>query len=66
MNIVLQELWNSYDILCSFIFTQNFKVEVLGVDLSKNMIDIGIQRAKEFKDDKVMYVCKHLILASAR
>lgn len=37
------------------IFPQNFKVEVLGVDLSKNMIDIGKQRAQEFKDDKVMY-----------
>ena len=28
-------------------------MEVLGVDLSTNMIDIGKQRAKEFKDDKV-------------
>ena len=37
-------------------FPQNFKVEVLGVDLSKNMIDIGKQRAQEFKDDKVMYM----------
>lgn len=41
---------------------QNFKVEVLGVDLSKNMIDIGIQRAKEFKDDKVMH-CKKLFFS---
>lgn len=45
----------------SYIFTQNFQVEVLGVDLSKNMIDIGKQRAKEFKDDKVM-CCTNLIL----
>ena len=28
-------------------------MEVLGVDLSTNMIDTGKQRAKEFKDDKV-------------
>ena len=28
-------------------------MEVLGVDLSTNMIDIGKQRAKEFEDDKV-------------
>lgn len=34
---------------------------MLGIDLSKNMIDIGKQRAQEFKDDKVMY-CKNLIL----
>ena len=27
---------------------------MLGVDLSKNMIDIGKQRAKEFQDDKVI------------
>lgn len=42
---------------CNFKFcffsSQHFKVEVLGVDLSKNMIDIGKQRAKEFQDDKV-------------
>ena len=48
-------------VLHSYISTQNFQVEVLGVDLSKNMIDIGKQRAKEFKDDKVM-CCKNLIL----
>ncbi|XP_027058769.1 phosphoethanolamine N-methyltransferase-like isoform X2 [Pocillopora damicornis] len=35
-----------------FYMVKNFKVEVLGVDLSTNMIDIGKQRAKEFKDDK--------------
>ena len=29
-------------------------MEVLGVDLSKNMIAIGKQRAQEFKDDKVI------------
>lgn len=29
-------------------------MEVLGVDLSTNMIDIGKQRAKEFEDDKVL------------
>ena len=29
-------------------------MEVLGVDLSKNMIDTGKQRAQEFKDDKVL------------
>jgi len=37
-----------------FILPQHFKVEVLGVDLSKNMIDIGKQRAQEFKDNKVI------------
>ena len=48
-------------VLHSYISTQNFQVEVLGLDLSKNMIDIGKQRAKEFKDDKVM-CSKNLIL----
>ena len=29
-------------------------MQVLGVDLSTNMIQIGKQRAIEFKDDKVL------------
>ena len=40
-------------------------MEVLGVDLSKNMIDIGKQRAKEFKDDKVTN-CKKLIYSMSK
>ncbi|KAL9982699.1 hypothetical protein ACROYT_G004775 [Oculina patagonica] len=46
-----------------FYMVKNFKVEVLGVDLSKNMIDIGIQRAKEFKDDKVEFVVADITTA---
>ncbi|XP_015768453.1 PREDICTED: phosphoethanolamine N-methyltransferase 1-like [Acropora digitifera] len=37
-----------------FYMVKNFNVQVLGVDLSTNMIQIGKQRAVEFKDDKVL------------
>lgn len=46
-----------------FFMVKNFKVEVLGVDLSKNMIDIGKQRAQEFKDDKVEFVVADITTA---
>ena len=39
--------------VCFICSHEHFNVEVLGVDLSKNMIDIGKQRAEEFQDDKV-------------
>ncbi|PFX23067.1 phosphoethanolamine N-methyltransferase 1-like [Stylophora pistillata] len=46
-----------------FYMVKNFKVEVLGVDLSRNMIDIGKQRAKEFKDDKVEFAVADITTA---
>lgn len=46
-----------------FYMVKNFKVEVLGVDLSQNMIDIGKQRAKEFKDDKVEFAVADITTA---
>lgn len=46
-----------------FYMVKNFKVEVLGVDLSKNMIDTGKQRAQEFKDDKVEFVVADITTA---
>ncbi|XP_073239474.1 uncharacterized protein [Porites lutea] len=47
----------------AFYMVKNFNVEVLGVDLSTNMIDIGKQRAKEFEDDKVEFVVADITTA---
>ena len=44
---------------------QNFGVDVLGVDLSTNMINIARQRAVEFAGEKVLLntVCHPFIMA---
>ncbi|XP_068709033.1 uncharacterized protein [Montipora capricornis] len=47
-----------------FYMVKHFSVDVLGVDLSMNMIDIGKQRAKEFKDEKVEFVVQDVTTAS--
>lgn len=46
-----------------FYMVKNFNVQVLGVDLSTNMIQIGKQRAIEFKDDKVEFVVQDVTSA---
>ena len=40
--------------LCCYYLVQNFQVDVLGIDLSTNMIGIAKERAVEFEDNKVL------------
>lgn len=40
----------------AFYMVKNFHVDVIALDLSKNMIDIGKERAKEFGDERVQFL----------